>query len=320
MAEGTLLTPILGFILGFALPRGNTCAVRAVSRLVHDRRIDWMVGLLVASCWAGVALLGAALLAPTEVLLPADRDVTLAIVAGGALLGLGTVINDACFVGSIERLGSGDLGFLVTLTAATLAMTQLPGLALLPFEVAMTPGVRMTDGSWWWWAGMLGFAAIALAHAWRNRAEILAVGAQITAPWPYPLVLIVVGVTGGLLFATSPNWSYGAILVALSRGEVPELSFATLAAVMLFAGAGVSAWTRGRFHVRLPGALALLRRLAGGTLMGIAAALIPGGNDALGLWVAPGLALYGVVALLAMVATVTMLVALQQQVAARART
>ena len=39
-----------------------------------------------------------------------------------------------------------------------------------------------------------------------------------------------------------------------------------------------------------------VRRFAGGTIMGLGAALVPGGNDTLLLWAIPGLTIYGVLA------------------------
>ena len=50
-----------------------------------------------------------------------------------------------------------------------------------------------------------------------------------------------------------------------------------------------------------------MRCLAGGMLMGLAAKLIPGGSDMLLLWSIPGLALYGAVAYLIMLATLAAL-------------
>ncbi len=135
-----------------------------------------------------------------------------------------------------------------------------------------------------WIAGTAGFLLIIVLVLFRarSRERWLAVGA---------------GLLAGLVYARHPGWSYGTVLESIAHGRYGAMSWAAnLSALLLFAGAASGALYAGRFTLQWPTLTRSLRCLAGGAIMGLGAARIPGGNDLLLLWAIPGLTLYGALA------------------------
>lgn len=293
-----LLTPVAAFILGVALARANSCTVASAQRLVFERRPDWLIGLGIAIGWAGLTMTIFAIALPEVVKLPAQFPLTWQLVAGGVLLGIGATVNQGCFLGSIARLGRGDLGYALTLLGIALAMAlkvqwQPWFLSQNPMEgkVSLRPSGDLVA------AGII-FLPIALFGLWhwlrRRRPTVLA--------------LIVVGVAGGTVYACNPDWSYSAGLYRIvANGAHPQTLLAESGAITVLAGVAVSAMFGHSFDLHLPSPRTMLARLSGGMLMGSGALLVPGGNDTLMLWSIPGLTLYGLVAYGVMLATITAL-------------
>jgi uncharacterized membrane protein YedE/YeeE len=280
MAIDALLL-LLTFALGLALARVSLCAVGALQQLIHARQYDGLLRLLLATSGAGVTLLLLAGLAPGQVLLPADVATHAGAITGGVLLGLGALINGGCYLGSVLYLGSGNLNFLLTLVGIAggeFLSTLASGMAL-----PAAANLRMSMGPAWI-AGAAGFILIILVVLFRarSRGRWLALGA---------------GLLAGLVYARHPGWSYGTVLDSIARGNFVRMTWImNLAALLLFAGAVSGALLAGRFHLQWPTAARSLRCLAGGAIMGVGAARVPGGNDLLLLWAIPGLTIYGALA------------------------
>ena len=76
------------------------------------------------------------------------------------------------------------------------------------------------------------------------------------------------------------SWTYTGALREIA-GLRPATALQAGLAVALFAGMLISARLRGAARLRRPRAVASARRFAGGLLMGVGSALIPGGNAVL---------------------------------------
>ena len=111
-------------LMGYAIQSGATCTVYAVSELIEKRRASRIVALLEAGLWVAATLIIAALLQMTPVRAAAFELSRLTIL-GGILLGLGAYVNGACVFGSVARVGSGEIGFLITPLGSTIADTAL---------------------------------------------------------------------------------------------------------------------------------------------------------------------------------------------------
>jgi len=136
--------------------------------------------------------------------------------------------------------------------------------------------------------------------------------------WPWRVSMVVLGLSGALLFAIAPGWT---IADAVRRGVAPvhptslmtaaglsgEMMAGTLGLVMfalLCAGAVTAGIRKQTFRYRPPSFVAVPRSVAGGAVMAFGATLVPGGNDTLLLADLPAATLHGLVACLTMSAVV----------------
>lgn len=289
-----LITPAAAFALGAALARANSCTVASARRLVVDRRADWLIGLAVATSWAGLTLGLFAFALPHVVVLPAQIPLGGEVVLGGVLLGIGAALNQGCFLGSIGRLGRGDLPYFFTLCGIALAMAFMPMLSVSAVSPMPPAKPAFRDAGALFLASLV-FAPVALlglVRWWRRSRQT-------------PLALIMVGIAGGTVYACNPGWSYSSGLYRIvSSGGRTDFMQGEIGTLAVIAGVIVSAALAGRFELRIGTTRAIAARLGGGILMGAGAMLVPGGNDTLMLWAIPGLTIYGPLAYAIMIATI----------------
>ena len=110
----------LALLLGFAIQRGGTCTVAALEELVLQHRWTRLRALLEASLWVlgGLLLLRAWGRLPQ---VPMGYPLHWHAAGGGALLGVGALINGGCTFGVVARIGSGQWAWLATPARPTLA-------------------------------------------------------------------------------------------------------------------------------------------------------------------------------------------------------
>src|SRR6516164_4232438 len=199
---------------------------------------------------------------------------------------LGTFINGGCVFGIVARIASGNLSFLTALPGMALGagfgtVSALPRLSFVSVDSPLSePGIAPL-------AVLIvaaGFACLALAGIARaHRRAGLRIGQVLRASrWRTSLAMMIIGVLGGLLFATGMPWSYPALLKQLGNliwGEEVMFDLPVIVGpVALFAGAITAAAAGGRFALRPFVGAQLARSLAGGAVMGFATILIPGAN------------------------------------------
>lgn len=288
MIDALLL--LLTFALGAALSRVSLCAVASVQQAIVARDFAGLQRLALAASGAGIVLLLLAGVLPRAVLLPAAVPFHAGIIAGGVLLGIGALLNGGCYLGSVLYLGSGNLNFLFTLAGIGAGVRAAE--AWLPASGVRSGAIASMGAAWI--AGAIVFALLIVVLVRRGRSS---------AAW----MALCAGVLAGLVYARHPGWSYGTVLDTLAHGRHALMDWtANLSALLLFAGALAGAALAGRFHLRRPTLLRALRCAGGGLVMGMGAALVPGGNDMLLLWAIPGLTLYGALAYLVMLAVIAL--------------
>lgn len=287
----------LAFLLGFALVRAATCTVAATMRWIDDGKTDWLFGLLIVASWAGLVLF-LLLQYSGRAHIPVDIEIGWQLFFGAAIMGVGALINRGCFVGTVGYIGAGKFSYVLTFVGLALAMLLLRVDMLDPFEPVVIKGRTAIEDDIVKQAVLLGFAVLSLVSLWliivkRNMAM---------------LALLTIGITAALIYGTRPEWSYAAVLNSLLAGQGLSVGMTVeLAVIALFAGAVVSSWLKNRFHPQFGTWKLAATNLVGGFLMGIGAAAVPGGNDVLLLWTAPGLTLYGAIAYLVMIATIAIM-------------
>jgi toxin CptA len=126
-----------------------------------------------------------------------------------------------------------------------------------------------------------------------------------TAPvWSPHVATIVIALTFLVMLVLAGAWAYTDVLADLARGMARGLSARVVLFVCLLAGAIAGGWTSGRLRLTRIRAIAVVRCLLGGTLMGWGSLLIPGGNDGLVLVGMPLLRPYAWVAFATMCLTI----------------
>ncbi|MEZ5776142.1 MAG: YeeE/YedE thiosulfate transporter family protein [Hyphomicrobiaceae bacterium] len=305
-----ILIGLLAFLFGIATHRGTICSVIAAAQLCRTGYASRLVGFLVGAACAFAVTVPIAWLNPDTVKLYADFGIVPAIVVGGAFYGLGALVNGACLFGTFSRLTAGDTTFLFTipgiglgsLVAQHLGLAGLRGPSASP--LMSTPGALTAT---LYVAGLVfAIASAAAVLAALRRAGVGPMRLMRAKHWRPALSMVLIGATGGALFLLSDAWAPPALIkriAALLAGGAPAFPLESLLGpAALFAGGGLAALFSGRLKVRPPKALAAVRALAGGTMMGTAAGAVPGGNDTMLLAAVPSLAVSGTLAYLAMFA------------------
>lgn len=275
--EAWLLAVPLALVAGFALQRGNICVVRAVREGVEAR--DWRMFYAILEC-AAWALAGLVLAEAAGLMRRADwpaQPSMLLAALGGAMFGVGAMLNGACALGTVGRLASGEWGLLAMPAGFVLGAAAARGLGLAaPLTTSAASGAtQMTLVL----LALALFIVFRVWSAWRTRAAALS---TIRAPqWPPPLAMAVLGLANVALLSLVVSWPYTTLLVDLSQGRGMELALRGALALVLLAGAYAGARSAGRFAWRAPDFAGVLGSLVGGALMGAGAMLIPGGNDGL---------------------------------------
>jgi len=275
-------------VMGYAIQRGATCTVAAVDEVLARGTLRRLASLVEASVWvAGGLLLAQALhLLPK---MPSGFALNAWTVLGGALLGLGALVNGACVFGAIARFGSGEWAY-----AATPLGFYLGCLSVAPVLGAVKPE-RLSEGSPVLQAPA-GVAALFLLFAlWRLGRPFWQRGSEAQAvPWSARLrvalssriwsphaATTVIGITFFFTVVLLGAWGYTDLLSDLAMGMAKSVTARCLMALALVTGAVWGGRTAGRFRSTPVTPGQLLACLAGGALMGWGTLLIPGSNDGL---------------------------------------
>lgn len=298
-------------LMGYAIQSGATCTVYAVSELIEKRRASRLIALLEAGLWVAATLIIAAWLEMLPVRTAAFELGKLTIL-GGILLGLGAYVNGACVFGSVARIGSGEIGFLITplgfflgveifeklvgiepmrLPQAASSLAQLPLLLLAAFTLLA--------------------AARAARIIWRAFRRDRPAG---TSPlWNPHVATLVIGITFAVMLLGVGPWTYTELLADLAKGKMGGIIWRIALFAALLAGArlgglrhGMTAWTK-------PTRERIQTCLIGGAMMGVGGALIPGGNDGLVLVGLPFLMPYALASLATMVTVIALAIWVRQR-------
>jgi toxin CptA len=297
--------PLIGLamMLGFTYSKASLCAVACMKKVVVHRQFAALNVLGLAISASGLVLLLLALSLPQAVMLP-EGMVPLAWSAlGGVVLGVGSLVNGGCYLGSVTYLGSGNSNFLFTLVGIGAGLRLGGGLLQIPMRPAS--GLHEALHAIWIISALL-FAGFIALTVWREHRGRSMGCFTVRGPWPVAVAACSSGLLGGMLYAFHPGWSYGTVIGDLVYLDQQSWNVAGNAAALgLLGGAILGTAISGRWHPEWPTLHGAARCLAGGTLMGLGAKMIPGGSDMLVLWSVPGLSSYGIVAFGAMLVTLS---------------
>lgn len=275
---------ILAFILGLAIQRGSTCAVRAVSDLIYRRRADMFLGFFECSLFV---LLVIWLVQSTSTV--PDWASVFWLCTGAVVFGVGATINDGCAFGSIARLGTGRLDYILTGLGAWLAFFLLDKADnMQPSSKTISPENLPV------WIVFAGIPLLILLR-WRMRPRPMHKVLTLSC------IMAAIGICGALLTILDQPWPWMRALQLISHTNIVN----TMAFGLLLAGSVIGGINAGRFKPKVPGAVDLRNRFIGGLVMGAGSVIIPGGNDSFilhGLSSGNGLAFLGYMVMMASIA------------------
>ena len=297
---------VLVALMGVAIQRGSTCLVAAVDEAVTFRTTRRLCALALAAILAGAVFVLAGRPAGTGAVVPA----ALITVAGAMLLGLGAIVNRACVVGTVARIGAGEWAFLFTplgIFVASLVIAHSPGPTLSANLARSSPA-----------AGPLVIILLFLLGAplVRDRLRRLrhwgaAPAARLLGPH---LATAVIGLLFGALAAIGVPWSYADALGHLARtGMAQQPALHLMLMAVLLASARLAGHVQGFPMQARQTVSGCLRCFAGGAVMTVGAALVPGSNDMLLLEGAPLLQLHALLALTVMAVTIACLLLMRRR-------
>lgn len=307
-----LLSLTFAMLIGFAAHRASLCTVRAVAEMMSSGTGWMLASFLKAAAWAA-AIAGTLLLLYPVAAVPAlERTPHAVALAGGFVFGIGAAVNGGCSLSTLQRLADGDLSMLGTLAAFVVGVLAANGL-----------GAYLGDGtlrhvlSFWLSGHTLVLPLLFLLwlwvlaetiRLWRTSIALAGLRERLVAPaYRLSSAAALLGIAAGLLYSVQGAWSYTNFLRAEAvswQGAAPAPSalHALLVIAML---AGMLASSRQRRSFALSNHWRHWpRRVAGGLLMGIGGALVPGGNDTLLLAAIPAASAWALASYFALIAGV----------------
>lgn len=283
MSPDLPLSLLFGAVLGLSAHRAGLCTVKAVAEVMTSRRAHLLWSFFKASLWTSGLLSLAALagLVPTL----AARPLSLLPVLGGLVFGMGAGLNGACSFSTFARLAEGHGAMVFTPLGWGIGLAGITALAPIAH-----PAPADSTRPLWIVAALLPWMLWEARRIVR-RLRAGGIGQLGGAVWPLSLaVFTLAAANAGLLLLERP-WSFTSTAIcATGAGDgAPCTHPGGLWLVSLVAVAAMlaSALGRGSFRWRRIRPGAALRHLIAGTLMGLGAALIPGGNDGLILFGLP---------------------------------
>ncbi len=288
---------ICAALMGYAIQRGGTCMVAAVDEVVVKRSATKLAALIEAGLWVAGGLVVARLMGGLA-MAPSNYAITATTLLGGAVLGVGALINRACVFGSIARLGSGDWAYVFTPMGFFLG-------CLIARSIIGQPAAHVGQAPVFAVAGLIA-VPLGLFALWRAYGAIRAIGERRFAAhiWAPHQATMVIGLATLAMMLTVGSWAYTEVLSELARGMAENTPAKLVLLGGLLCGALIGGWTADKLRLVWPTLGGIERCLIGGALMGGGSVLIPGSNDGLTLVGLPMLLPYAWVALASMAAAI----------------
>ena len=301
----------LAALLGFAAQRASICNVRAIAEVIGSGTAHMLVSFGKTVLWVLVVTIPYFWLVPSAGDAPRGWAFSELSMLGGFVFGAGAAMNGACAFSTLARLADGQLRMLGTLCGFIVGVVSCAALAgrgwLLP-TLPAPAGVGLLVA----WAGILGlglslWALYESIRLWRTRTSGVRFKELVLAsPYRLSTAAMLIGLANGSLYLIYGSWAYTSLLQQSAERFLPErdlpMSDRWLLLAALFVGMAMATWQRRSFRLAWRPKVAWLRNVFGGILMGLGAAVIPGGNDALILYGIPSLSPHALPSYVALVA------------------
>ena len=288
-------------LLGFAAHRASICTVRGVAEVMSARTGFMLASIGKSALWVIALTLPFLWLVPAAASAIGGWQLTLTALLGGFLFGLGAAINGACSYSTMARLMDGEVRMAVSIGG--FAVGVLTFLLLVDAQWLARPAkAPAMIGSVLSFAvlvllALLAWAIYEVPRIWRHRPKHLRVQQMILAPqYRLSTAALLIGLASSVVFLLvgSPGYTvtlHSAVAGMVGKGALPPASRSVLMLAVL-AGMLVSTLQRGSFRLDWRPQRSWLRNIFGGALMGLGAAMVPGGNAVLVLYAIPSFSLH----------------------------
>lgn len=280
MAVLQLTIVVLAFGIGYLINQGGTCAVAASREVVAGRPPSLFLGFALAAGTAGLVTLPLAQWLGPAGHLAGGGAFGWPLLLGACLVAIGAVLNDACLLGSLWRLGNGEIRLLLLPVGLAIGFyaVQATHFGAIAAAQPRMPSLAIVVSA---------FALLALLAA---AVLILVDRNRMAGQIPLVISMALLGIAGSVLFVVRPGWTYADVVrlaVAPPMKMISRGIGIVLPASMTIIGALVAAIQARTFRLTRLNIAAVVRTLFGGAIMAFGAALIPGGNDSLLLGAIP---------------------------------
>ena len=281
-------------VLGFTAHRASVCTVRAAAELLSSQTVFMLASIAKSALWVLLLCLPFLIWAPPYMLY--GWPLTATAMAAGFLFGIGAAVNGGCAYSTMTRMVDGEGRMIVSVAGFALGIVgyqALVGRGIVdpPRSTAIRPAL-LADYAWPLLAALSLWAAFEIYRLWIARPKDRSLRDLIGAPnYRLSAAALVIGLSATAIFLLigSPGYTVTVQnLVESALGDAatpPAAQWILLLAVL--AGMVFSTWQRGSFRFDWQPGWDWLRNLAGGAMMGLGTALLPGGNDALILYGIP---------------------------------
>src|SRR5712691_3007549 len=294
----------------------SICNVRAIAEVIGSGTAHMLLSFGKTVLWVLVVTIPVFWLVPSAGAVPRGWAISGLSTLGGFVFGAGAAMNGACAFSTLARLADGQLRMLGTLCGFIVGVVSYAALAGRGWLLPPSPAPAVV-GLLVAWAGILGLGLFLLAlcesiRLWRTRMLGVRFKELVFAgQYRLSTAAMLIGLANGALYLVYGSWGYTGTLQQSAEGLLHERDWPMtdrwLLLAALFVGMAMATWQRRSFRLGGRPKVAWLRTVFGGMLMGLGAAVIPGGNDALILYGIPSLsphALPTYVALVTGIATV----------------
>jgi hypothetical protein len=304
-----IVSCVLAAILGFAAQRASICNVKAAAEAIASRTAYIFAGIFKSVLWVFVLTVPFLMLMPTAGGRLTGWQLSIGTLFGGFVFGVGAAINGACAFSTLARLADGQLamlgalgGFIVgilgyfSLVSSGWLIPPSPSPSMAGPLVALAMLIVLPLIAWACFEGVRFWRA---CLPWPRAVDLL-----LAPQYSLSTAAMLIGLANGGLYLIHGAWGYTGTLhqtveAGVFGGNFPAPQRWLLFAAMLL-GVVLSTWQRGSLRVDWRPQFAWMRNIVGGILMGLGAALIPGGNDALVLYGIPSLSPHAIPSYLSM--------------------
>ena len=198
---------LLAAVIGFAVHRASLCNVKAVAELLTSKRAHMLGSFLKTMLWVIAVTFAIEFFFQPVSARPLHLwGFSLRALAGGFVFGVGAAVNGGCALGTLGRLGSGELRMLFTLLGLVVGLAGggyaqvrkwLPAPEGVDFGLSMPPVLAIVVT-----AMLFLWALWELRRLWRKRNPSSTWREQVLSPgYRLSTAALLLGVANGVLFA-----------------------------------------------------------------------------------------------------------------------